>query len=144
MSLSVRPHPITTHGKTINIYLLVNFRTDSWRRPWGGHRAFTFLVIGWPTFPPSSAWWAQATQLASAHWSFSCSHPLGYGFLLSSSRSRPSSLEVWTSSPISSTYSTSTRRRSSRHPLEEEHSLPAPGHSTTSTSRHACSTSSPC
>ena len=34
------PHPITTHGKTINIYLLATFRTDSRRRPWGERRAF--------------------------------------------------------------------------------------------------------
>ena len=30
------------------IYLLDTFRTDSWRRPWGGRRTFTLLVIGWP------------------------------------------------------------------------------------------------
>ena len=32
MSLSARPHLITTHGKTTNIYLLVTFRTDNTRR----------------------------------------------------------------------------------------------------------------
>ena len=40
MSLSARPHPITMHGKTTNIYLLVTFRTDSWRRPWGIRSCF--------------------------------------------------------------------------------------------------------
>ena len=30
MSLSAGPHPITTYGKTINIYLLVTFRTDNY------------------------------------------------------------------------------------------------------------------
>ena len=30
MSLSARPHPITTYGKTTNIYLLVTFCTDNW------------------------------------------------------------------------------------------------------------------
>ena len=29
MSLSAKTHPITTYGKTINIYVLVTFRTDS-------------------------------------------------------------------------------------------------------------------
>ena len=28
MSFSARPHPITTHGKTTNIYLLITFRID--------------------------------------------------------------------------------------------------------------------
>ena len=29
--MSARPHPITTHDKTINIYLLATFRTDRLR-----------------------------------------------------------------------------------------------------------------
>ena len=60
------PQVITTYGKTINIYVLVTFFTDSWRRPWGRRRTFMFLVIGWPIFPPSSPWRAQAIWLASA------------------------------------------------------------------------------
>ena len=58
MSLSARPPPITTYDKTTNIYLLVTFCTDSWRRPWGGrctfntfghrmtHFSSTFVVVG--------------------------------------------------------------------------------------------------
>ena len=79
MSSRVRPHPITMHDKTTNIYLLVTFRTDSWRRPWGGHRAFMLLVIGWPTFPPSSSWRARAILFALARWRFLLSHLLGCG-----------------------------------------------------------------
>ena len=30
MSLSARPHPITTYDKTINIYVLVTFCTDTY------------------------------------------------------------------------------------------------------------------
>ena len=44
MSLSARPSPITTYNKTINIYVLVTFCTDSWRRPWG--RRCTFTLFG--------------------------------------------------------------------------------------------------
>ena len=32
MSLSARPPQITTYGKTTNIYVLVTFCIDSWRR----------------------------------------------------------------------------------------------------------------
>ena len=32
VSLSARPHPITTHDKPINIYLLVTFRTDRYHQ----------------------------------------------------------------------------------------------------------------
>ena len=137
MSLSARPHLITTYDKTTNIYVLVTFCTDSWRRPWGRRRTFTLLVIGWPTFPPSSPWRAQAIRLASARWSFPHSHLLGYGFLPSSSHLRPSSSEAWTSSPTSSACFASTRRRSSRHPLEEERPP------STTTTRHLRSAPSP-
>ena len=34
MSLSARPLSITTYDKTTNIYVLVTFCIDSWRRPW--------------------------------------------------------------------------------------------------------------
>ena len=143
MSLSARKHPITTRVKTISIYL-ITFHTKIWRRPWGGRHAFTLLVIGRPTFPLSSAWWARLIRFTSAHWSFLRSHLLGCGFLLFSSHSRLSSSLVWTSSPTGSTYCASTKWRSSRRPLEEERSPPALGHSTTSTLRHSCFTSSPC
>ena len=79
MSLSARPPPITTYGKTTNIYLLVTFCTDSWRRPWEdavrstffGHRmahfSATFAMAGssdttrfgslkFPTLPPVGMW----------------------------------------------------------------------------------------
>ena len=118
MSLSARPHPITTYSKTTNIYVLVSFCTNSWHRLWGRCCTFTLLVIGWPTFLPPSPWQAQAIRLASAHWSFPSSHLLGCGFLLSSSRPRPSSLEAWTSSPTSSACFTSVRRLVTRHPSE--------------------------
>ena len=134
MSLSVRPHPITTYGKTTNIYLLVTFRIDSWRCPWGGRRTFTRLIIEWPTFPPSSAWQAQAIRLASAHWSFPHSHLLGCGFHPSSSHPRSSSSEAWTSSPTGSAYYTSARRHLFRHPSEGRPPS-APGRTTTSTTR---------
>ena len=67
------------YDKTINIYVLVNFCTDSWRRPWGGRRTFTlfghqmahlsaiFGMVGssdmtrfgsleFPTLPPVGMW----------------------------------------------------------------------------------------
>ena len=44
MSLSARPPPIITYGKTTNIYLLVTFCIDSWRSPWG--RRCTFNTFG--------------------------------------------------------------------------------------------------
>ena len=144
MSLSTRPHPIITHGKTTNIYLLVIFRTDSWCRPWGGCRAFTPLVIRWPTFPPSSAWRVRAIRFALARWSFPRSHLLGCWFLPSLCHSRPSSKGVWTSSPTSLVYSASARRHLSRRSLEGEHPPPALGHSMTSTSRYPRFASSPC
>ena len=51
MSLSARPPPITTYGKTTNIYWLVTFYTDSWRRPWGRHCTFnTFWSLDGPLF----------------------------------------------------------------------------------------------
>ena len=143
MSLSSRPHPITTHGKTTNIYMLVTFRTDSWRHPWGGHHAFTLLVIGWPIFPPSSTWLAQAIRFSLAHWSFPCSHLLGCGFLLSSSHSRLSSLEAWTSSLTSLACFSFARRHLSRRPSEEECPPSALGHPATSTTRLLRSTLSP-
>ena len=136
MSLSARPPPITTYGKTTNIYLLVTFCTDSWRRPWGRSCMFnTFLVIGWPTFPPPSLWRAQVIRFASAHWSFLHSHLLGCGFHPSSSHPRPSSSEAWTSSPTGSAYYTSARRHSFQRPSEGRPPL-ALGHMMTSTMRH--------
>ena len=51
MSLSARPHPITTYGKTTNTYMLVAFCTDSWCRPWGGRCTFnTFWSSDGPLF----------------------------------------------------------------------------------------------
>ena len=51
MSLSARPPPITTYGKTTNIYLFVTFCTNSWRRPWGRHCTFnTFWSLDGPFF----------------------------------------------------------------------------------------------
>ena len=118
MSLSARPHPITTYSKTTNIYVLVTFCTDSWRRPWGRRCTFTILVIGWPTFLPPSPWRARAIRPALARWSFLHSRPLGCGFHPFLSHPRPSSSEVWTSSPTGSAYYTSTRRHSFRRTLE--------------------------
>ena len=132
MSLSARPHPITTYGKTTNIYMLVIFCTDSWCHPWGRRCTFTLLVIGWPTFLPSSPWWAQVIRLALAHWSFPHSHLLGCGFHPCSSHPRPSSSEAWTSSLIGSAYYTSVRRHSFQRP-SEGHPPSAPGRTTTST-----------
>ena len=134
MSLSARPPPITTYGKTTNIYVLVTFCTDSWCRPWEdvvrstlfGHRM---------TFPPPSPWWAQAIRLALAHWSFPHSHLLGCGFHPPLSHPRPSSSEAWTSSPTGLAYYTSVRRHLFRHPSEERPPL-APGRMMTSTMQH--------
>ena len=51
MSLSARPPPITTYGKNTNIYVLVTFYTDSWRRPWGRRCTFnTFWSSDGPFF----------------------------------------------------------------------------------------------
>ena len=137
MSLSARPHLITTYGKTTNIYMLVTFCIDSWRRPWGRVVRSTLLVIGWPTFLPPSSWRAQAIRLASAHWSFLHSHLLGCGFHPSSSRPRHSSSEAWTSSLTGSAYYTSAGRHLSRRPSEGRPPS-APGQTTTSTTRRLC------
>ena len=123
------------YDKTTNIYVLVTFCFDSWRRPWGGHRTFTLLVIGWPTFPPPSPWRAQAIRLASARWSFPCSNLLGFGFLPSLSHPRPSSSEAWTSSPTGSACFASVRRHLSRCLTKEERPPSTPGHPVTSTTR---------
>ena len=137
MSLSARPPPITMYSKTTNIYMLVSFCIDSWRRPWGRRCTFTLLVIGWPTFLPPSPWRAQAIRVALAHWNFSHSHLLGHGFHTSSSRPRPSSSKAWTSSPTSSAYYTSTRRHLFRRPSKGRPPS-ALGHPTTSMIRHLC------
>ena len=51
MSLSARPPPITTYNKTTNIYVLVTFCTDSWRRPWERRCTFnTFWSSDGPLF----------------------------------------------------------------------------------------------
>ena len=51
MSLNAWPPPITTYSKTTNIYVLVNFCTNSWRRPWGGRCMFnTFWSSDGPLF----------------------------------------------------------------------------------------------
>ena len=137
MSLSARPHPITTYGKTTNIYVLVTFCTNSWRRPWGRCCMFTLLVIGWPTFLPPSPWRAQAIRFALAHWSFPCSHLSGCGYHPSSSHPRPSSSEAWTSSPTGSAYYTSARRHLFRRPSEGRPPS-APGRMTTSVMWNLC------
>ena len=136
VSLSARPPPITTCGKTTNIYQLVTFCTDSWRHPWGRRCTFnTLLVIGWPIFPPPPPWRARAIRFALAHWSFPHSHLLGCGFHPSSSHPRPSSLEAWTSSSTGSAYYTSVRRHSFWHPSEGRPPS-APGRTTTSRTQH--------
>ena len=135
MSLNARSPPITMYSKTTNIYVLVIFCTDSWRRPWGRRRTFTLLVIGWPTFPPPSPWQVQAIRLALAHRSFPHSHLLVRGFHPSSSHPRPSSSEAWTSSPTGSAYYTSARRHLFRCPLEDSRPPSALGHLMTSMAR---------
>ena len=135
MSLIARPDLITMYGKTTNNYVLVTFYTDSWRRPWGGRRTFTLLVIRWPTFLPSLARRAQAIRLASAHSSSWLFHWLGCRFHPSSSHPRPSSSEAWTSSPTGSACFISARRHLSRRPSEEERPPSTLGHPVTSTTR---------
>ena len=131
-----------THDKLENV--LVSFCTDSWRCPWGRRCTFTLLVIGWPTFPPSPPWRAQAIRLALTRWSFPHSHLLGRGFHPSLSRPRPSSSEAWTSSPTSSACFAFARRHLSWRRSEEEHPPSALGHPTTSTMRRLCFAPSPC
>ena len=119
MSLSARPHPITTYGKTTNIHLLVTFCTDSWRRPWGRRCTFnTFLVIRWPILLPPPPWWARVIQFALARWSSPHSRPPLCGFHQSSSHPRPSSSKAWTLSPTGSAYYTSVSRLTFWHPSE--------------------------
>ena len=135
MSLSARPPPITTYGKTTNIYMLVTFCTDSWHRPWGRRCMFnTFLVIGWPISPPPPPWQARVIRFASARWIFPHSRPPGCGFHPFSSHPRPSSPEAWTSSPTDSANCTSARRLTSRHPSEGRH--PSTPRRKTSATRH--------
>ena len=95
-----------------------------------------FLVIEWPTFLPPSPWRAQAIRLASAHWSFPHSHPLGCRFHPSSSHPRPFSSEAWTSSPTGSVCYTSARRLATRHPSEGR--PPSTLGCVTSMTRHLC------
>ena len=143
MSLSARPYPITTHGKTTNIYLLVTFRTDSWRRLWGDAVRSHFWSSVGPSFHRLRHGRLKAIQFALARWSFPRSHLLGCGFLPSSSHPRPSSSEAWTSSPTGSACFAFGRRHLSRRPLEEERPPSAPGHPAVSTTRRLCFAPSP-
>ena len=119
MSLSARPPPITTYGKTTNIYLLVTFYTNSWHHPWGRRCTFnTFWSSDGPLFCHLRHGRLRRYDLLRLTGVFPHSHLLGCGFHPSLSHPRPSSLEAWTSSPTGSAYYTSARRHSFRHPSE--------------------------